>query len=97
MSARRRVIGNFYATAISTREDGKRFGRQVARQARTGLEAARLLDASRLPGYVQVWSDATQQRSIWAERRSDGSWYSVNPFTGAEIELDPMTLKAVTR
>lgn len=91
----RTTRGRFYATAVSTREDGKRFGHEVARQARTGREAAHRLTESGLPGYVQVWSDASGQRSIWAERRADGSWFSLDPFTGREVELDPETLRPV--
>lgn len=86
--------GRFYATAITTR-DSKRFGREVARQARTGREAAHRLNESGLPGYVQVWSDTTQSRSIWAERRADGSWFCTDPSRGDAIELDAETLKPI--
>lgn len=84
---RERTHGIYYATAISTRADGKRFGHEVARQARTFEQARAALDSARLPGYVQVWSERQQQRFISAERRANGSWFSTDPFTGEQVDL----------
>ncbi len=89
--AQRRPRGNYYATAINTREDGKRFGREVACQAPSFRAAQRALDASGLPGYVQFWSDRQQQRFISAERRADGTWFSTNPFTGEHVDLQAVS------
>lgn len=85
---RRRPRGDWYATAIETREDGKRFGREVARQAPTLRAAARALNESGLPGYVQKWVHHRGQRVVVADRHGDGTWTSLNPYTG---EHEPIT------
>lgn len=89
---RRPSLGNYYANASIRREDGKQFGHEVARQARTLRQACRALTESGHRGYVQVWSEAMQQRQIVAERDEAGNWWAPNPFTG---NLDPFDPEAV--
>lgn len=85
--------GNYYATAHETREDGRRFGRQVARQRKTLAQARRALDESGLPGYVQLWIAHENRRRIVAERDEAGNWWAANPYTG---NLDPLAPLVVT-
>lgn len=76
----RRARGNYYATTIERRPDGRKFGRQVARQART-LDAARAaLDATGERGYVQVWIEREQRRLIIAELDEAGNWWGRNVY-----------------
>ena len=77
-----RTRGKYYATAIERRPDGRRFGREVARQAKTLTAARAALDATGQRGYVQMWSDRQQQRSIVCERDEAGNWTAQDPFTG---------------
>lgn len=80
--------GNYYATALETRpEDGKRFGRQVARQRKTLTEARRALEESGCRGYVQVWVASEQRRYVVAELDEAGNWWARNLYTG---DLDPL-------
>jgi len=91
---RRIARGRYYADAHMRRENGKRFGVEVARQAPTLRAACAALTASGLPGHVQVWSDVTQQRHLVAERDEAGNWWLRNPYTG---NLDPFDPEQVTR
>ncbi len=77
--------GNFYGNISRTREDGKRFGRDVGRQSKTFALCRAAVDAGRQDGetaYIQLWSDVTQSRRIVAECGTDGVWYAIDPFTG---------------
>lgn len=87
---RRPGRGNYYANAHATREDGLRFGVEVARQAPSLNAARRALEASGLRGYVQRWDDRTQQRSIVCERDEAGNWWTPDPFTGSLVALAPL-------
>lgn len=78
--------GNFYAYAREMRGD-KTYPREVARQAQTFGAAWAALDATGSAGYVQCWSDQTQARHVVAERTADGTWYTIDPMTGARKPL----------
>jgi hypothetical protein len=95
----RRRRGNYYATASTRRPDGRRFGHQVARQAKTLHEACRAVDEFQHPqatgrGYVQLWSDHTQSRTIVAERDEAGNWWALDPFSGNLVALEPQMVGA---
>ena len=90
-TGRRVPRGNYYATGTETRDDGKRYGVEVARQAKTLTEARARLDARNLPGYVQYWVEREQRRVIVAERDADGTWWSRNPYTGERVPLAALT------
>lgn len=67
--------GNYYGTSIRRREDGVRIGTEAARQAKTQDEAKARVEARGTgQGYVQVWSDRTQSRTVVATLRN-GVWY----------------------
>lgn len=87
----RRARGNYYASALETRphptRDSATYARQVARQARTFADARARLDATGQRGYVELWSDRTQSRTRVAERDTDGSWWSLNPYNGERVPL----------
>lgn len=82
--------GNYYATVTTVREDGKRFGTQVARQRKTLAEARRAVDETGLRGYVQLWDNASARRHIVAERDEAGNWWAPDPFTGNLTPLAPL-------
>lgn len=86
--------GNYYATATTIREDGMRFGEQVARQRKTLTEARRALDETGLRGYVQRWNAATNQRDLVAERDEAGNWWAFDRFTGNLLPLPPLAVPA---
>lgn len=81
-----RNAGNYYANGTEFR-NGKRYGKEVARQAKSFAAARKALDESGLSGYVQLWSDRTQQRTVIADRDINGQWTSVDPFTGERVPL----------
>lgn len=81
--------GNYYATGTRVREDGKRFGVDVARQRKSLREACRALEESGLRGYVQRWDESTQRRYIVAERDEAGNWWTTSPYDGTVRALDP--------
>lgn len=78
--------GNYYGNAITER-DGRRYVREVARQARTFDAAADAIDATGLPGYVQLWSEREQRRTVVAQRDASGQWTTTNPLTGVTTTL----------
>ena len=80
-------MGKYYATTIELRSDGRKFGRQVARQARTLNEARARLDATGERGYVQLWDDRTQRRYIVAERDEAGNWWAPDRFRGILVAM----------
>lgn len=90
MTTKRRSLrarGNFYPTAIRTRDDGRRYAVEPPAPFHS-LKAARdWLDGQDARGYVQQWSDRTQSRSIVADRDDDGRWTTTNPYTGEKVEL----------
>lgn len=93
MSSRRR--GDYYATVSEVRADGKRFGREVARQAHTLKAAMRTVEAAIVGSpdpyaraYVQRWDTPTHRRYIVAERDEAGNWWAPNPYDGTLLPLD---------
>lgn len=81
--------GNYYATVSERRSNGKRFGREVARQARTLKSAMRSVEIAvadssdpHARAYVQLWDAATHRRYIVAERDEAGNWWAPNPYDG---------------
>lgn len=86
--------GNFYANVTSVREDGKRFGTQVARQRKTLNEACRAVDETGLRGYVQRWNEHLSRREVVAERDEAGNWWTFDHFTGTLYPYDPAGVKA---
>lgn len=91
MSARGALArrGRFYPVH-QYEQGGKRFAREL--RPMQSMRAARLvLDTLGVRGYVSVWSDATQQRTVGAERDADGRWWSTDPFTGRKVELAPVS------
>lgn len=86
--------GNYYATASVAREDGKRFGVEVARQRRTLTEARRALEETGERGYVQLWDNATATRHVVAELDEAGNWWGRNPFDGTMPPMAPLPVRA---
>lgn len=82
--------GSYYATAVMVREDGKRFGTQVARQRKTLTEARRAVDETGLSGYVQLWDSSTQRRYVVAERDEAGNWWARDGITDTLRPLAPV-------
>ena len=88
-----RLRGNYYATG-TYRENGKRYGWQVARQAKTLRQACEALDNFRREGatgqgYVQLWLESEQRRVIVAERDEAGNWWGNDPHTGNLVPITP--------
>lgn len=86
--------GNYYATVSEARGD-KRFGREVARRARTLKAAMRTVEESLVESpdpyaraYVQRWDAPTHRRYIVAERDEAGNWWAPSPYDGTLYPLD---------
>ena len=83
-----RPRGKFYAYTLTPNDRGSKTARQVAWQAPTAEAAAKALEATGLPGYVEGWSDREQRRYEVARLSDGGEWTSRNPFTG---EVTPVS------
>ncbi|MFE5093275.1 hypothetical protein ACFRCI_23660 [Streptomyces sp. NPDC056638] len=71
----------FYASETKTREDGTRCAGREQRST-TFREARQFLDGLDVPGGVSVWRASSNLTDAYATRDADGSWTSLNRFTG---------------
>ncbi|MFF9070465.1 hypothetical protein ACF09E_34485 [Streptomyces sp. NPDC014891] len=80
----------FYATESTTRTkpDGEVI-RVAGRDQRstTFREARDFLDDLGAAGGVTVWTARSQQTHVYADRRADGTWVSLDRLTGTWVPL----------